>query len=826
MQHCSHSIAPSVGANSVRIVPYCTELARRRLLDVLLPVVVVLVCPGVAHAAQPRIDVTTSLTLREDRSGRLHVSYRLIADLPSHTPDVATLLDAAPGSPRYLAVSRRVVRGFGLFPAQPVMYDTLPTPRIAAHPPYPSDPQARPPRLRVTIDGDRARVRYGFQAQQIGCCTDAGSWDIERVSGTWRWWAPEARRLRVRTAAANVPANVRWTVRLKAENGDITMINPVPQRSSGDEATWRFVGLQRPVGVWAEVTPPTMAAWVLAAESYPTTLITPLLFLLALMVFPLVLGRRLTPELRAGTPLASWRPVGLLIFVGLIALSWSLSLARYPGYRTVDAVNLNFGSGHEIASLFTVAQAAVPVMATLAAIVVFGRRPPGSSLRWRVGGAFVFGLIFVIAIIVLALRDVRDANGVAARGPPWNWPDWIAGVIAVGVVVMTIAATAVAIVSILRRSGVPGALRSRRIVVTTVLGVCLFAGQWLWFVYDLADARAAQWRAGFGNVRESVALGLQRNALEFPSVFTSWTVDFVLLAALVSFWQVVCREPGSRKRLERAPGLIGVFAITFVWAVSSFNDPIYGLPVPLALALTLAAVAVVVRWGRAAGGTREKLSLSASGISAESTHDSQAASLALGPYDSPVANAEFAAKRGLVLLIPIALYVVGSFINDDPGVLGPRPFGFLVVCNWTVWAVASWSMAALAFGALFRALPGRHGVGKGLVLAAVACLPSVLVTRLPIVDVSEPWLFCAQTIAFFTILGALLDRQTLHVRGLGWDRLTQLYSANRWVVAVGYVLPILVSSVVLIQQVATRGDVGAGANALSEAVRNAAAPRP
>ena len=84
----------------------------------------------------------------------------------------------------------------------------------------------------------------------------------------------------------------------------------------------------------------------------------------------------------------------------------------------------------------------------------------------------------------------------------------------------------------------------------------------------------------------------------------------------------------------------------------------------------------------------------------------------------------------------------------------------------------------------------------------------------------------AEMFSFFTLLSFALDWVTLRCCDVHWRHLLDHYAARRWVFGVGYVLPVAVSIVILVQQLATRGDVATGAQGVSESVRNAASARP
>ena len=114
---------------------------------------------------------------------------------------------------------------------------------------------------------------------------------------------------------------------------------------------------------------------------------------------------------------------------------------------------------------------------------------------------------------------------------------------------------------------------------------------------------------------------------------------------------------------------------------------------------------------------------------------------------------------------------------------------------------AFWLVAAFVFGCLFAELPGRNGVVKALGLAAVFAVAWIVVGTLPVdPDVLPAWLWALEMGLYLVLIGVAMDWKTLHARNVYWRHLLDHYAAGRWQLAFGYVVPILVSAGLIVQQ--------------------------
>jgi hypothetical protein len=128
--------------------------------------------------------------------------------------------------------------------------------------------------------------------------------------------------------------------------------------------------------------------------------------------------------------------------------------------------------------------------------------------------------------------------------------------------------------------------------------------------------------------------------------------------------------------------------------------------------------------------------------------------LSVGPFENDMKNGSWAVKRGAALAMPFLIFYLWEVLRRE---IGTPSYLMLRVLSPMIAFFVYWCVSAFFFGYFFAYIRGETGLKKGArVAAAVAlCLLPVWVFSLP--SLLALLLLLAQTVLFFTLLGAWFD---------------------------------------------------------------------
>lgn len=189
--------------------------------------------------------------------------------------------------------------------------------------------------------------------------------------------------------------------------------------------------------------------------------------------------------------------------------------------------------------------------------------------------------------------------------------------------------------------------------------------------------------------------------------------------------------------------------------------------------------------------------------------------LSLGPRENWWQNGVLAARFGLVLsILPVGYHIYVLLLSRAKIILSSGTFGVTYIFNDVLFEIAFWLVAAFSMGMLYPYLWGRNGVMKGAFLAGIYGMVIGVVALLQIwVDqgVRTSWIFSTlQLLLFWTVLGVLMDWSSLKNCNLYWREIIDLYNLQDTRVLVGYLSPLALSVLGIVQQVVS----GAASNSI------------
>ena len=788
--------------------------------------------PPAAAAGDPLITVTSVMEIGRGPTHRASVHSILTVDVPATFAD-AQALRRWTGGRDYLNALRRSLSGYGLFPYPPNDSDATPIRPSSLHPPWLFNAAARPPTPRPSVEGGRAIVRIDNGGELNGCCLDAGNWVVTTSGG----------RLRVHVAAARVPAAVRWVVIVRAPYGEIETTQPLPPRldAKGQEARWEFRTRDKRLGVTATIRLHSTQALTLKFESHPYTYYAPALQLLAIVVFFALVLRALRrwPEPRP----ASWAPARRAARAGLIltvAIATVLAASAVRDVALVPAADQDLESDSTRLAIVTGLFPALITSCGLAAAWRLWPSSPGARTRRRVSAAALIIAVVVYAAVAFIVAFDYVARQYGATNHFAGWSSRAQAAVALAVTLGPVIAVVGMALAVLPRP------THKRILLWAgaAIFVLVAEAQWLWAVWDFSAARAEQTRLGFGDWSGDTPLfTMLRLSTYFPAEFPMALSDllpYLALPALLALLRASADDDAPQPEPNRVQQRL--LMLLFVIAVAPTADGVFGLPVPASIALIYVALAVCLRLGPRPstgvqpedGDAHRRLLVARDWQANRAIRDwrlygwlatdddavEPARALGDGPFAGWWHNGVAAAKLSALLAAGPIVYDLAKLVSGDWGLLGPRSYGIAYLVGQLAFDMLWWVVGGFAMGCLYARLPGRNGVVKGLAASLVTVVPQLLIWLVPRPEPWNPLLFATETFLFFVLLGFGLDALKLVRSGIPLSRLVELYAARRWQFAIGYALPVVLSTAVFINQLVQGHDVSASAQAVPEAVRN------
>lgn len=179
--------------------------------------------------------------------------------------------------------------------------------------------------------------------------------------------------------------------------------------------------------------------------------------------------------------------------------------------------------------------------------------------------------------------------------------------------------------------------------------------------------------------------------------------------------------------------------------------------------------------------------------------------LSLGPRNSPLENAIFAARiAGAVSVVPVFYFVWTAFEGFDIGMSSGWQAFLIVIALLS--EAARWLVSGFIFGYLYAILPGRGGPVKALAFASIWALSSVLpvlIARAADVDNLQQVIYRgAQFAIFIMVVAVIYDLATLRLAGGSWRDLQKAYALSNYGELVAAIAPFLLLAVTLAQQIA------------------------
>lgn len=193
--------------------------------------------------------------------------------------------------------------------------------------------------------------------------------------------------------------------------------------------------------------------------------------------------------------------------------------------------------------------------------------------------------------------------------------------------------------------------------------------------------------------------------------------------------------------------------------------------------------------------------------------------LGCGPGDGWRKNGAVAARFGAILsVVPIG-FAVWVFAQEDlVTFLENRiDLGLLFLADIFLREIALWLVAAYLFGCLFSWLPSGNGPLKGAIFALPAVLSIGLCAFLAPLELQQDWLrYSFSLVLFFSVIGLLLDMETMKRSGLRGRDLVELYRVRSLRLGVVGLIPLIVSFVGLYLEIRT----GTSQTALQHAIES------
>ena len=177
--------------------------------------------------------------------------------------------------------------------------------------------------------------------------------------------------------------------------------------------------------------------------------------------------------------------------------------------------------------------------------------------------------------------------------------------------------------------------------------------------------------------------------------------------------------------------------------------------------------------------------------------------LSLGPNDSWWENGRLAVSLGSRLaIVPIAyfIYVYIFLSGQGSGWNLNTPFAVAGLVTALTYEVAFWLVAAFVLGCLFPFLPGRNGLVKGAVLAAVYIAANAAAALLGIPGNALWQVRSFQLLLFLMLLGAWIDLRTVEAEGFRPRELIALYDLPNTGTFVSQVLPVVTALAAVVGQ--------------------------
>lgn len=177
--------------------------------------------------------------------------------------------------------------------------------------------------------------------------------------------------------------------------------------------------------------------------------------------------------------------------------------------------------------------------------------------------------------------------------------------------------------------------------------------------------------------------------------------------------------------------------------------------------------------------------------------------LALGPHDSWRQNAAVAAAYGMTIGIIPMLFFLSDAIDGARSDSGG--FFLNVVGLGLVLQIASWTVLGFTFGAVYRLLPGPHGLARSGTLAAVyglAALSAGLLGKALGTGSLALWVYASlQVVVYLSVVAVAYDLLTVRRAGGSFRDLGSLYRIQTVRQSLAYLAPLTAAVIGLVVEI-------------------------